>query len=555
MSDIKSEIEIEHIDLDMDKYDVTIDVNSTLESIQIPSEDLLVDKEPEKLSTDLKEETLGIDLDTGFTETTPQEEIGKETNNTELFSGENEDNISLSGEELDSIVGNFDISDIEVPEEEGIKLSEEVEEPSEINISLEGVTSADAEIVEYTEISQEPGIEEEKFTTAEESFSIESEILSEPKSKDYGLESVDFSSPDESLVTEKELFSEPKLQVSEGKVEGIGIEGFELASEEAYTQEKTSEEISYGKVEDLGDILIMSDKDYNKIIEESSEISNVEEVKIVEKPIEEEEPISQLETEELPGTPIEPSEVLGEGIEVKDFEEISYQSPEEEQLAFEVSPTDLESIVSSEGETVSATSLEEEMIEGIVEKDVTSSIVTDVELEELSVSEIELPEVTETTKEEKSKVEFVDDFKIENEYVEEIVLTEEKYSLTPEELGLEEISVEEPKTPPELEDIVGIGFQEEPRIQVEELSKQIVEPEIQEEIVENIEETQTQQKTQEMFEEAIESLGEQDKEDIRKILKYLDKLLENLPEDKIKEFASSEYYDLYVKLFDKLNIK
>jgi len=42
---------------------------------------------------------------------------------------------------------------------------------------------------------------------------------------------------------------------------------------------------------------------------------------------------------------------------------------------------------------------------------------------------------------------------------------------------------------------------------------------------------------------------------LKKVLKYLDKLLESLPEDKVREFASSEYYDLYVRLFDKLNIK
>lgn len=38
--------------------------------------------------------------------------------------------------------------------------------------------------------------------------------------------------------------------------------------------------------------------------------------------------------------------------------------------------------------------------------------------------------------------------------------------------------------------------------------------------------------------------------DITKLLSYLDKLLESLPEDRIDEFARSEYFDLYRKVFE-----
>ncbi len=43
-------------------------------------------------------------------------------------------------------------------------------------------------------------------------------------------------------------------------------------------------------------------------------------------------------------------------------------------------------------------------------------------------------------------------------------------------------------------------------------------------------------------------------EDLKKLMKYLDTLLEKLPDDVIKEFAESEYYDLYNKILDKLGI-
>ena len=44
------------------------------------------------------------------------------------------------------------------------------------------------------------------------------------------------------------------------------------------------------------------------------------------------------------------------------------------------------------------------------------------------------------------------------------------------------------------------------------------------------------------------------KGEIRSVLSYLDKLLESLPEDKIEEFARSEYFDTYKKLFEELGL-
>ncbi len=39
-------------------------------------------------------------------------------------------------------------------------------------------------------------------------------------------------------------------------------------------------------------------------------------------------------------------------------------------------------------------------------------------------------------------------------------------------------------------------------------------------------------------------------EDMKRLLVYLDRLLESLPESKIDEFAGSEYFELYRKVFD-----
>lgn len=44
------------------------------------------------------------------------------------------------------------------------------------------------------------------------------------------------------------------------------------------------------------------------------------------------------------------------------------------------------------------------------------------------------------------------------------------------------------------------------------------------------------------------------KQDVKTVLLHLDQLLASLPEEKIEEFASSEYYDTYKKLFEELGL-
>ena len=44
------------------------------------------------------------------------------------------------------------------------------------------------------------------------------------------------------------------------------------------------------------------------------------------------------------------------------------------------------------------------------------------------------------------------------------------------------------------------------------------------------------------------------KNELKTVLSYMDQLLESLPDDKIEEFARSEYYDTYKKLFKELGL-
>ena len=51
------------------------------------------------------------------------------------------------------------------------------------------------------------------------------------------------------------------------------------------------------------------------------------------------------------------------------------------------------------------------------------------------------------------------------------------------------------------------------------------------------------------------ALPEDLKSDIKSVLSYLDQLLESLPEEKIREFANSDYFGTYKRLFDELGLE
>ena len=52
----------------------------------------------------------------------------------------------------------------------------------------------------------------------------------------------------------------------------------------------------------------------------------------------------------------------------------------------------------------------------------------------------------------------------------------------------------------------------------------------------------------------VQSLPIELKDEIKSVLSYMDQLLESLPENKIEEFARSEHFNVYKKLFEELGI-
>jgi hypothetical protein len=501
------EIEIEEISLDVDdKYEVTLDVNSSTEDLL---SGLTIDESKEEIGGEIKE---GSDLNESSSNESSSEELGKEELGVselpqeagEVEENQEENNISLSVDELDSILSDAKVEEV---------------------------------IAESTEIGTPPiGTGEPEVAEGEEEH----------------LKSVDFSSAEEAVSLEEE-------KLSEGEEE---------------------------TVKDYGDIVFMSSESYNKVTsEEISEESLTvgEETQVSEElpPIEEkpqEEAFTVSEEEISAGTVISPEDlgISGEGgketgeFEVGEFPEITEEMIESQKL---------DVLGGEKEEEISFSGVGEESPFEVSETKGGEIVGGFEEIEEIGLGEIKTgeesqfgeikEEVAETGK--GKEFEIVDDISVskrefegisESEEIETIGGEEEiKVSVTPEEVGLEEIEL----TPQEeTEEIVGIGFE---GVGEEKIEKPL-EGEVSgaEEVVNFVEESVglagigevpqeviTQKSSK--IEEAIEGLTESEKEGLRKVLGYLDKLLENLPEEKVKEFASSEYYDLYVRLFDKLNIK
>lgn len=111
-------------------------------------------------------------------------------------------------------------------------------------------------------------------------------------------------------------------------------------------------------------------------------------------------------------------------------------------------------------------------------------------------------------------------------------------AVTDDIFGTEEPSVEETSAEP--------AFEEEPVVE------EPIEPETEETQVEEpvIEETEVPEAEENTSKEIPQDL----KQEIKSVLSYMDQLLENLPEDKISEFAQSEHFVTYKKLFQELGL-
>lgn len=374
----------------------------------------------------------------------------------------------------------------------------------------------------------------------------------------------------------------------------------DLLSESAIVQEKPQ------KAEDSGDEApAKSEEDFNiPVTEEEFDISgeidqltpeDLENIELEESEIEsfskelEEELGEEIELPE--GLPEEEAEVVSpeeiiEELEGIDTGELSFE-PETESVEI-----DLESLEDVDTEAVDLGDLE--LGEEIGEQELSEppvlgedSIDIDLEADE-AFNEAEIEGIAETVTIDDVDLEGIEGIAVEEELPS---IGEEAGEVTLEDLtedefsdleAPEEIAAAEPAEEP-VEKLSAEEFIEElpseepaeeaevPELTVEELPDEGFADEIQlgeEEEKILSEDFDLTAGVEELPEEEVvtisgEELGKLDEEgavdaallnDITTILKFMDTLLGDLPDEKIKEFAQSEYFPLYKEVFEKLNL-
>ncbi|MGC8770309.1 MAG: hypothetical protein ACP5Q5_03535 [Brevinematia bacterium] len=461
------------------------------------------------------------------------------------------------------------------------------------NITFENVTFEikDANIkVDKSEIKAESV----DLTTEDSNLSIDAaELLKEPEE-----ELITISETDLNDIIEENTVDLDKL-AEETESEFTSPEGIDTTGE-------ISEEVS--GIGDIGETIDELEKVEEPSIPEQDELKSVESEldKIPEesKGITEEDSIVSIDGNELDNL-IYGSE-LSKYVEEKPEEEIKFEEPESiPEQKFE-KPVEFE-LEEKEVAPVEIPQVFEEAIEPAKEEDfggVGFDNIDEIKLEEIPIEEInispeessEIPIIEEEKQEEEpvaiaeeEKEELIspekveegaakeDDFTFDLSVIPDVAEVEEDepIALSLEELNNIEVSEEsiEERMPSSEGENIEIAVDElSDNVELQDSLKEPASLEvygtdeseaglpegIEIEGIDNIFEEPVPGKSFSesagVIDDKLESLSPETKEELKTVLKYLDNLLEELPEDKIKEFAKSEYYDLYVKILDKLGI-
>jgi pilus assembly protein FimV len=291
-------------------------------------------------------------------------------------------------------------------------------------------------------------------------------------------------------------------------------------------------------------------------------------------------PEDQLEEE----VEVVTDEELGEELESIDVDELALETDQDSSTEEVV---DIDALLETEGEGIDLESLDlggetaEEALEEpptLGEEEPEVALETDeafkeagievIEDESVSLDEIDLEDIEELA--------VGDELPSEGEEAGELNLEElvDVESLEEEDLGIEGTledleTIEELTAEETLEDLGDVEeLPEEPAIGELELSEE--EEKILSEDFDLTAGIEEEEDVVTVTGEELDTLGEEEPyhaprgggspvdaallNDITTILKFMDTLLGDLPDDKIKEFAQSEYFPLYKEVFEKLNL-
>jgi len=481
--------------------------------------------------------------------------------------GEDEELIDLSEDftELDL----DDVEDFKIDDIGEIEEIEEVEEEEETDPALSILSSPEEMEIEGDPDTIEieiPGPEEDSVVNIDD---IENDFEDVTDFDDFGLDEADAS---QSKAVEIPLVEETEEDFPS------------IPSEETVLTESLEEDVF-----DEGEIveIDLTETEDDFIVSAESENSDIkmEEISLDDFGIEESDvlavsdeasaaPNDELNLDDIETVDFE--SVLADSIdEIEEIEDIAaiedVELDQDEEITLETDPEDIDYELDIEEITLETDDIDLELEEVDLEPEILEAEPEDIDLEldiEEVTPELEIPDDTleeinlDTISQKDFVIEEINLSSPGDDEIPDISLDEAIDEIE----TVEEFSLDEPVE--DLDDEVTVtlpdnDFNELPGTEdvdldsldalVTEEAKEAVEEEIAD-LEETPESTAAglREKTKAALE--LSSLPGDLKEEIKEVLKYMDQLLESLPDDKIQEFARSEHFEVYKKIFEELGI-
>ena len=437
-----------------------------------------------------------------------------------FFGEEDDEKIALTGDELNNILNTADFTE-ESGSDATVDLSQDliIEEAEDI-VSSDPFLEPAAEIIEGT-----------AETAAAELPSIPGDLDLDISLEDTNLEELE-SEPSTSLEDEVSEVSslddspeiDPEIDIEEFETEEIETIGPELSADNAFGDDE-SFEISL----DDGSFPMEDESESGQetmpagVSESSEELSSDE---LSSDELSSDELSSDLisDAEELPDFAIEETDELKE-LRENGAEPMTDAPDPEDADYLEMDPLAGAPLAEEEAIDLSEAVIDEPDLSG----DIQDNPLEEPSLEDISInfdtSELETEDIPAEESIEEQEAEAA--FSIDEDLAE--LGSGEDLSLIPEGFLVE---AEDAQTP--LEEI------EDDVIPAEDLDILGTEPDSVDEIQD--------------FEAAEADIPVNLQQELKTVLSYLDQLLESLPDEKIEEFAKSDYYDTYKKLFRELGL-
>ena len=331
--------------------------------------------------------------------------------------------------------------------------------------------------------------------------------------------------------------------------EGQGIISEEIAVDDFAEDDSSKEDTGFFSGDDGDDTIALSTDELSNILNTADFSENTEEAAVEEPAVEEEPAIDEEISEDSLGAIADsPADISF------DFEEENLSEPNIDEIEIddqdleddlpdeiEISKNDdilVESSASDFMDSVQDTTEEHENEEATAAGDETFSTVDNLFDENTEAAD-------DTIVEEPAAEEPVFEESVEEEPAAEEPVFEEEAAVEEEPVFEEEAVVEEPAIEDET-------FVEEPVIENAFIDNDFVSHED-----DNNDLTDSNidyLTTEDNKEEAADDENAELKKDIKSVLLYMDQLLENLPEEKIVEFAKSDEFTTYKKLFSELGL-